>query len=217
MTPQPVTPRPVAPAPQEKYTLPTIALALSGVGLCFCPTAIVGMVLAIVALFRISKEPQLSGKGLAIAALVFPLALVPIVGIEAAIAIPNFIRFQTRAKQSECKVNLKSMLVAQRAFRSENGRWAVSFDELDFRPEKRNRYSYFLSEKALFPADASMAHSTGRDEIAALRELHVFDAAGEDRLVMACVGNVDNDATLDAWVIDGESGQPSNVRNDVSE
>jgi type IV pilus assembly protein PilA len=47
------------------------------------------------------------------------MIVVAIIGILAAIAVPNFVKFQCRSKQSEAKTNLKSMYVAQEAYRAE--------------------------------------------------------------------------------------------------
>jgi len=44
------------------------------------------------------------------------MIVVAIIGILAAIAIPNFIKFQARSKQSEAKANLKAVFTAQKAF-----------------------------------------------------------------------------------------------------
>ena len=48
------------------------------------------------------------------------MIVVAIIGILAAIAVPNFIKFQCRAKQSEAKGNLKALYVSQEGFRAEN-------------------------------------------------------------------------------------------------
>jgi len=47
------------------------------------------------------------------------MIVVAIIGILAAIAIPNFVRFQLRAKAGEAKTNLKGIVVAQESYRAE--------------------------------------------------------------------------------------------------
>jgi type IV pilus assembly protein PilA len=49
------------------------------------------------------------------------MIVVAIVGILAAIAIPNFVRFQMRAKVSEAKTNLSAIRVAEISFAAEAG------------------------------------------------------------------------------------------------
>ncbi|MBX7112745.1 MAG: DUF4190 domain-containing protein [Myxococcaceae bacterium] len=216
--------------PPVKYSLPLIAMVLSIAGICFCPTALVGAILGIVAWVRISKEPHLPGKGFAIAATFIPLALVPIVGIQAAIVIPNFIRFQARSKQAECKTQLKSLWVAQRMFHEERHAWAGQFGELAFRPEQGNRYSYFLTATEVILADPKRAVSgaTPPSHVAALHEHGIEVGVSDEGFTAACVGNIDNDPVLDIWTISSEdrmgadgvtvpAGTPVNVLNDVTE
>ena len=47
------------------------------------------------------------------------MIVVAIIGILAAIAIPNFVKFQCRAKQSEAKGNLKALFVAEESYNAE--------------------------------------------------------------------------------------------------
>jgi type IV pilus assembly protein PilA len=47
------------------------------------------------------------------------MIVVAIIGILAAIAIPNFVKFQCRSKQSEAKGNLRSLYVAQEGYAAE--------------------------------------------------------------------------------------------------
>ena len=48
------------------------------------------------------------------------MIVVAIIGILAAIAVPNFVKFQCRSKQSEAKTNLKGIYVAEESYRAEN-------------------------------------------------------------------------------------------------
>jgi len=49
------------------------------------------------------------------------MIVVAIIGILAAIAIPNFVRFQLRSKSSEGKTNLAAIRTAEESFFAENG------------------------------------------------------------------------------------------------
>ncbi|HEX8701756.1 MAG TPA: prepilin-type N-terminal cleavage/methylation domain-containing protein [Myxococcaceae bacterium] len=71
------------------------------------------------------------------------MIVVAIIGILAAIAIPNFIRFQARARQSEVSTNLKSLFTGLRTQqRMPPGR----IRSTSFAPERGNRYSYHLED-----------------------------------------------------------------------
>ncbi|NOK02008.1 MULTISPECIES: prepilin-type N-terminal cleavage/methylation domain-containing protein [Myxococcus] len=73
------------------------------------------------------------------------MIVVAIIGILAAIAIPNFIKFQARSKQSEAKTNLKALYTAQKSFFSEKDRYSEFANEIGFAPERGNRYGYRVS------------------------------------------------------------------------
>jgi type IV pilus assembly protein PilA len=72
------------------------------------------------------------------------MIVVAIIGILAAIAIPNFLKFQARSKQSEAKTNLKALYTAQKSFFSEKDRYSMFANELGFAPERGNRYGYLV-------------------------------------------------------------------------
>ena len=76
------------------------------------------------------------------------MIVVAIIGILAAIAIPNFIKFQARSKQSEAKANLKAMFTAEKAFFQEKDKFSTAVGEVGFAPERNNRYAYFLDASA---------------------------------------------------------------------
>ena len=69
------------------------------------------------------------------------MIVVAIIGILAAIAIPNFVRFQARARQAEASANLKAVFSGMRGFsRLPAGEIRVP----GFAPERGNRYTYDL-------------------------------------------------------------------------
>ena len=69
------------------------------------------------------------------------MIVVAIIGILAAIAIPNFIRFQARARQSEVHGNLKSLFTG---LRTQQRMPQATIRATGFAPERGNRYSYHL-------------------------------------------------------------------------
>src|ERR1700748_1374651 len=73
------------------------------------------------------------------------MIVVAIIGILAAIAIPNFVKFQARSKQSEAKANLKAMFTAQKAFVAEKDRFSSLSGEIGFSPERHKRYAYCVA------------------------------------------------------------------------
>jgi hypothetical protein len=90
-----------------------LAIAALVFSLLFCvPLApLIGLILGIVALTKISdSQGRLQGRGLAIAAIATGAVMLFFgTGIMLAIAIPNFIHFQMRAKQSEARASLRAM------------------------------------------------------------------------------------------------------------
>jgi len=74
------------------------------------------------------------------------MIVVAIIGILAAIAIPNFLKFQARSKTGEVKANLKSLYTTQKSFFNEHDTYVATFDVLGFSPEKGNRYAYKLKD-----------------------------------------------------------------------
>jgi type IV pilus assembly protein PilA len=73
------------------------------------------------------------------------MIVVSVIGILAALAIPNFIRFQARSKQAEPKANLRAAFTAERAYYSEHSYFSSCLSKIGFSPERGNRYRYTLN------------------------------------------------------------------------
>ena len=152
------------------------------------------------------------------------MIVVAIIGILAAIAIPNFIKFQARSKQSEAKANLKAMFTAEKAFFHEKDRFSTLVGEVGFSPERNNRYAYFLSSNVMpdtrsgtTAATSVTAQGIQADVFKGYADTTAFPiftcngtpaAAPGNTFVGAASGNIDTDSTLDLWTIstDGRVG-----------
>jgi type IV pilus assembly protein PilA len=71
------------------------------------------------------------------------MIVVAIIGLLAALAIPNFIKFQARARQSEAKSNLKAVFTGQKSYYGDKQQFVDLCDTIGFAPEFNNRYSYY--------------------------------------------------------------------------
>ena len=152
-------------------------------------------------------------------------------GVLAAIAIPNFMRFQARAKQAECNTNLRSFYTAQRMQNLEGAGYVREFSKVSFMPERGNRYAYFVDAKPM--EDRGGAQAQGGEEARAIgvdtfrykdakpitfaqlppdvaQQTGLLGECPECNITMACAGNLDGDDTLDVWSIStGERTLPT--------
>ncbi|HET9157106.1 MAG TPA: prepilin-type N-terminal cleavage/methylation domain-containing protein [Myxococcaceae bacterium] len=70
------------------------------------------------------------------------MMVVAILSILAAIAVPNFIRYQARTKQGEVKMNLRAIFSGQRSLFGERDLYSPDINIIGFTPERGNRYAY---------------------------------------------------------------------------
>ena len=225
------------------------------------------------------KNPSLCGEEALVRrgfTLVEIMIVVAIIGLLAAIAIPNFIKFQAKSKQSEAKTNLKGIFTVEKAFFSERDSYE-NFTGAGFTVERGNRYCYTIAD----PIVESQARTaiqaptptspTGFDQI----QVDCFRIAGgsctattlgvpiaggtspyvpstitpqlgitppstnpglvrggSGSVIVAAVGNVDNDSGNDTWELGlgvtvtltanvcsdqgtAPTGQPANAWNDA--
>lgn len=169
---------------------------------------------------RVSKPAH---KGFTLIELIIVVA---IIGLLAAIAVPNFLKFQARSKQSEAKANLKAIFTAQRAFFQENDRFSSMTGEVGFEAERNNRYAYFLfptgtledrSTSTIAPASTYTGIQVDLFKFGSLTsQTYAATACGSaagvvsaapSSFVATAQGNVDGDATIDQWSISSRTRQ----------
>jgi type IV pilus assembly protein PilA len=147
------------------------------------------------------------------------MIVVAIIGILAAIAIPNFLKFQAKSKQSEAKTNLKAIYTAETGYYGENNTYN-SFDKVNWSPVGTARYTYDLGTDngiaTPTPGPGSVFLIAGVPALAT----GDFTAATPARLVgsvnflAGAIGNIDNDTDKDQWTIN-DNNSLVNTFNDV--
>ncbi len=153
------------------------------------------------------------------------MIVVAIIGILSSIAIPNFLKFQARSKQSEVKANLKSVFTAEKAYYQEKDTYSPNINDVGFSPERGNRYTYYLGSGS---SQARSATSLGADTsppslttiqadtfkfgttsgIAATMTAKftaVVTVGNTGDFTATAAGNIDNDPTLDQWSVSSNS------------
>jgi type IV pilus assembly protein PilA len=152
------------------------------------------------------------------------MIVVAIIGILAAIAIPNFLRFQAKSKQSEAKTNLGAIGTTAESYRVEKDTYVISsISDLGWAPQGTVRYSYWYDVSGtatMFP----LAGALWSDGVAAtpaatpcVRDTAPTTAVTATALGFTSVakGQVDTDAYCDEWSYT-QARQLNNDMNDVT-
>ena len=169
------------------------------------------------------------------------MIVVAIIGILAAIAIPNFMKFQAKAKQSEAKTNLGAIYVAQLSYFSNSNTYADviaapsvvtcnrvagaplftttpdngtgCFCAMNWEPAGQNRYTYQCGTTT-HVIDAKLG--TILDVVAdcATGTPPIVTASTDVSFIAGAAGNVDSDVEGDCWQIN-ELKQLTNTLNDI--
>jgi len=89
------------------------------------------------------------------------MIVVAIVGILAAIAIPNFLRYQCKARQSEAKSLLGAIRTNQEAYYAEYDTYTTSLASAGFATKGDAKYSYTSTGGTTYTATATGKSGTG--------------------------------------------------------
>ena len=136
---------------------------------------------------------------------------VALMGVMAAIAIPNFMKFEARSKQSEVKAHLKAAFTAQRVYLQERDRWGRTFEEIGFQPDPGRRYTYCMGRQCM-PCDKEGCKVAPPPS--PCQGLTSVGKSPQEGFSVCAYGNLDSDDTWDVWVID-QKGEPENLSNDL--
>jgi type IV pilus assembly protein PilA len=148
--------------------------------------------------------------------------------ILTAIAIPNFIRFQARSKQSECRTNLKSLYTGLMVTRQAVQSSELALSEIGFPLERGNRYSYFLGKGPM--EDRSGPQAQGPEKLMAVgadtfrfpglrvytledlppqvaEQVGISGTCPDCDFTVACAGDVDNNQndSPDVWTVSSKN------------
>jgi len=131
------------------------------------------------------------------------MIVVAIIGILAVIAIPNFLSYQARAKQSEAKTNLAAIHASEMAYFAEKNAYVDDFNAIGFSVTGSSQlYYYELGKSSSGTLPSGCTAST-------------LDKVSKTGFTAVATANIDGDPTCDVWTID-EKKTLVNVTNDVA-
>ena len=148
------------------------------------------------------------------------MIVVAIIGILAAIAIPNFLRFQAKSKQSEAKTNLGGIFTAETAYFGERSFYG-NFNQIAWAPTGTTRYTYVSGDYVAPNAAAAAANnppitSSATDNAGFTPAYAVITTPwrSDNGFLVVAVGNIDNDPTVDEWTINDQRALSNTVGHD---
>ena len=137
------------------------------------------------------------------------MIVVAIIGILAAIAIPNFMRYQARARQSEARINLGGIGTNAEAWRADSSTYVATAAQLAWAPLGTLRYGFSYNGILIAEPVALLAGGCLTTKTA------VATVATATTFLATATGEIDNDATCDIWTYNELRVNP-NPTNDVS-
>ncbi len=148
------------------------------------------------------------------------MIVVAIIGILAAIAIPNFLKYQAKSRQAEARTNLGGVFVAQTSYFGEQARYGA-FNEVGFAlAGSSNRYTY--RSGAAGAAGGVTSNTNGTDRIpqgigtCCDPEGTTVARSSTNGFTATAAGNLDTDSAYDQWYVnDAKQNLQAPENNDV--
>lgn len=143
------------------------------------------------------------------------MIVVAIIGILAALAIPDFMKMMAKSKQSEARSNLSAVFTAQTSYFGLTNTYGATFYMIDWAPEGRNLYTYHSpDDEAVDDGDPNLYIAKVGDSCQ--EEESLTTVAGSREFLMSATANIDNDEFCDEWGVDHRKNLV-NVQNDVND
>ena len=135
------------------------------------------------------------------------MVVVAIIGVLASVAVPNFQKYQARARQTEAKVQLASIFSMEKAFIMDQNSYSTCLKDLGFMPNASGKAYYTIGFK-----DAALGSQCGPAGDKACNRT-IFDgvqadcptAAGAGSVFFLATAKVGNPATPGAADLDQTS------------
>ena len=145
------------------------------------------------------------------------MIVVAIIGILAAIAIPNFLTYQAKSKQSEAKVGLGAIATSAISYNAEvvgaPTYIVASISQISYAVTGTPRYAFYYDVGGTPVAFTGSAGGTVNG--CALTTAPPNTRAGAAGFTAGATGQIDSDATCDWWTIDDRKFL-FNDQNDVT-
>jgi type IV pilus assembly protein PilA len=152
------------------------------------------------------------------------MIVVAIIGILAAIAIPNFLRYQAKSRQAEARTNLGGIFVSETSYFGEQSRYGA-FSETGFTlaGAASNRYTY---RSPAAGGNGASSNTNNVDMIQAavgVPQAYTVAAGNCGNATASTVNfgftanaaaNLDNDATIDGWCVNDIKAGLANANPD---
>lgn len=143
------------------------------------------------------------------------MVVVAIIGILAAIAIPNYDKYQSKARQAEVKLGLVSIYTAESAFSAESGAFTLCLNSIGFGTEGGKKfYAFGFGTTAAYLAtsgtnctfganESSFAATTGvKSAAATATQLTNYTVTSNTSFNAGGAGSIStSNAAYDTWMI----------------
>lgn len=154
------------------------------------------------------------------------MIVVAIIGILAAIAIPNFLTYQAKAKQSEAKVALGAIFTNETSLFAESptgatGYSAANIAQLGYTPAGTTKYTYWVPTGAggaatkVLPTNIVGAESLSGCDRSTTTGTGAPVGGSTTGFTAGAKGQIDSDAACDEWKIN-DVRNLTNDNNDVA-